>query len=434
MRDGDTIVALSSGAVPSGVAILRLSGPLAGQLLTELAGGIPPPRRLTLAALRVGGEIIDRGLIAWFPAPHSFTGEDSAELQVHGSSAVVRLLLRHLASQPAVRLADAGEFTRRAFENGRLDLTEVEGLGDLIAAETEAQRRQAVARLDGALSHQLQRWRAALIDARAEIEARLDFADEGDVDAILPSSVLDNIGALRSEIVATLDTFEHGRIVREGFRVAIAGLPNVGKSSLLNALSKSELAIVSDEAGTTRDVREVAMELGGRLVILVDMAGLRETSSTAEAEGIRRARAEIAQADLVLWLVAPDVEGSDTPADSPAPFWRVATKVDLGGERSDADAAVSMKTGAGIDELMQRLKVTVEAATPKGSGLVSRERDKVALSAATIALAEAMVQVEQLEVMAEALRRASHALGMLLGEIDAEAVLDRLFAGFCIGK
>ena len=434
MRDGDTIVALSSGAVPSGVAILRLSGPLAGQLLTELAGGIPPPRRLTLAALRVGGEIIDRGLIAWFPAPHSFTGEDSAELQVHGSSAVVRVLLRHLTSHPAVRLADAGEFTRRAFENGRLDLTEVEGLGDLIAAETEAQRRQAVARLDGALSHRLQRWRAALIDARAEIEARLDFADEGDVDAIVPSSVLANIGALRSEIVATLDTFEHGRIVREGFRVAIAGLPNVGKSSLLNTLSKSELAIVSDEAGTTRDVREVAMELGGRLVVLVDMAGLRETSSTAEAEGIRRARAEIAQADLVLWLVAPDVEGSDTAADSPAPFWRVATKVDLGGEPADADAAVSMKTGAGIDELMQRLKVTVEAATPKGSGLVSRERDKVALSAATIALAEAMVQVEQLEVMAEALRRASHALGMLLGEIDAEAVLDRLFAGFCIGK
>ena len=434
MRHGDTIVALSSGAVPSGVAILRLSGPLAGQLLKALAGSIPPPRRLTLAALRVESEIIDRGLIAWFPAPHSFTAEDCAELQVHGSAAVVRALLRHLASHPAVRLADAGEFTRRAFENGRLDLTEVEGLGDLIAAETEAQRRQAVARLDGALSHQLQRWRAALIEARAEIEARLDFADEGDVDAVLPTSVVANIGALRSEIVATMDTFEHGRIVREGFRVAIAGPPNAGKSSLLNALSKSELAIVSDEAGTTRDVREVAMELGGRLVILVDMAGLRETSSTAEAEGVRRARAEIAQADLVLWLVAPDVAGAHVPPASPAPFWRVATKLDLGAEPAEADAAISVKTGAGIDGLMRRLSSTVEAATPKGSGLVSRERDKVALSIASIALAEAIVRVEQLEVMAEALRRASHALGALLGEIDAEAVLDRLFAGFCIGK
>ncbi|MEO8883038.1 MAG: tRNA uridine-5-carboxymethylaminomethyl(34) synthesis GTPase MnmE, partial [Devosia sp.] len=329
MRDGDTIVALSSGALPAGVAVVRLSGPKAGQLLAELTGALPSPRRLTLTDITDDGEVLDRGLVAWFPAPHSFTGEDCVELQVHGSRAVVRALLRSLSSRQGVRLAEAGEFTRRAFDNGRLDLTAVEGLGDLIEAETETQRRQAMARAAGGLFRKVGAWRAALLDVRAEIEARLDFSDEGDVDAALPDSVAQAVADLRIDMLEANASFERGIVVRDGVRVAIAGSANAGKSSLLNALVKSDVAIVSDEPGTTRDVREVALDLGGHLVILIDMAGLRDTTSKVEAEGMRRARAEIGRADLVLWLVAPDVPEGERPSASTAPVWQVNSKADL---------------------------------------------------------------------------------------------------------
>src|SRR4051812_43597022 len=261
------------------------------------------------------------------PGPGSFTGEDTAELQVHGSAVVVRALLRGIAAMPGLRLAEAGEFTRRAFLNGKLDLTEVEGLGDLIEAETETQRAQAVARLAGGLSDKIGGWRDRLLDARAEIEARLDFSDESDVAEEMPPAVVASVEHLSVELAEAIESVGRGRIVREGLRVALAGPPNVGKSSLLNALSKSDLAIVSDEPGTTRDVREVSLDLGGRLVILVDMAGLRPTDSGAEAEGVRRAEAEIEGADLVLWLVAPDVAPLDPPERTP--LWTVGTKSDI---------------------------------------------------------------------------------------------------------
>lgn len=433
MRDGDTIVALSSGSVPSGVAIIRISGPAAGLLLRALLGTLPEPRRLTLAEIGLAGEVLDRGLVAWFPAPHSFTGEDCAELQVHGSPAVVRALLRGISAQPGVRLAEAGEFTRRAFENGKLDLTEVEGLGDLIAAETESQRKQALARLGGGLSQQLERWRERLLDARAEIEAQLDFADESDVGDIGPQFLLD-LSDLRDEILAAEESVSRGRIVREGLRVALAGPPNAGKSSLLNALAKSDVAIVTDEPGTTRDVREVAINLGGQLVILVDMAGLRETASKAEAEGVRRAKSEISAADLVLWLEAPDVGGGEFEAPDGAPVWTVATKADLGASAAAA-LAVSSLTGAGLNELVSRLEAF--AADAVGSGvpaLVSRERDRAALEQAALAIGEAIAQTQHPEFCAEALRRASYSLERLLGRMDAESVLDHLFSAFCIGK
>lgn len=431
MTDSDTIVALSSGALPSGVAVIRLSGPRANAVLERLSTSLPEARRLTLRALRLGGELIDTGLIAWMPAPNSFTGEDCAELHVHGSPAVVRSLLRDITAMPGLRLAEAGEFTRRAFLNGKLDLTEVEGLGDLIDAETETQRQQAVARLAGGLSQQIASWRETLLDARAEIEARLDFSDESDVSTGLPAAVAVAVEQLSGDLAQAIESVGRGRIVREGIRVALAGPPNAGKSSLLNALARSDLAIVTDEPGTTRDVREVALDLGGRLVILVDMAGLRETESRAEAEGVRRAEAEIAKADLVLWLVAPDVAPMEPPLQ--LPLWTVGTKSDLGSLA--AEYTISVKTGAGIGDLLGALAAFAELAGGSGTpALVSRERDLVALLSAQSALDRFVSDAVTDEIAAEHLRQASLALERLLGRIDTEQILDRLFASFCIGK
>jgi len=433
----ETIVALSSGAVPAGVAVIRLSGPEAGPVLREMLGALPAPRRLVLGDIVLGGETLDRGLVAWMPAPRSFTGEDCAELQLHGSPAVVRAVLLQLVARPGIRLAEAGGFTRRAFEHGKLDLTEVEGLGDLIVAETENQRRLAQARLDGGLTRQVDGWREQLLDMRADIEARLDFADEGDVDA-QAATWTQSAEALRGAITQVLAGLRQGRIVRDGFRVVLAGPPNAGKSSLLNALSQSDAAIVSDEAGTTRDLKEVPLDLDGQLVILVDSAGLRETQSKAEAIGVERARSAMRAADLVLWLEAPDVPTEPPPeladADGRAPeLLVVATKSDLG--RSTAQHAVSVATGAGIEALLGFLH---EASGARHAGaselLVSRERDRQALQGACDALAEAARHGDELELAAEDLRRASAALERLLGRLDAESVLDRLFSSFCIGK
>ena len=430
MKTGDTIVALSSGAPPSGVAVIRLSGPQTRLLLREVAGILPEPRRLTLRP--VGQDsLLDRGLIAWFPAPHSFTGEDCAELQVHGSPAGVRAILKLLVSQGA-RLAEAGEFTRRAFENGKLDLVEIEGLGDLLEAETENQRRQALARFEGGLSQRIDAWRDQLLDLRAEIEARLDFSDEGDVADALPDSFGVSIATLAQDIGTALVSVEHGRIVREGIRVALAGAPNAGKSSLLNALAKSDIAIVTDEAGTTRDVREVPLDINGQLYVLLDLAGLRDTDSKAEAEGVRRARLAIEQADIVLWLTAPDVGDLD-PAQRVAADIRVGTKLDLGAV-DGVDVAVSATSGAGIDQLLAAIEVIGQALIGGEPALLSRDRDRAALSAAMEALAAARQQLPMPELAAESLRIASQALERLVGRLDAERVLDRLFASFCIGK
>lgn len=428
----DTIVALSSGSLPAGVAVLRLSGPATANAVRALAGELPEPRRLALRTLRLDGAAVDTGLIAWFPAPHSFTGEDCAELQVHGSPAVVRALLRGLTEVPLVRLAEAGEFTRRAFENGKLDLTEVEGLGDLITAETESQRRQALARLGGGLTRQLDTWREQLLDLRAELEAQLDFSDEGDV-GVLPGSFAGNLARLREEMSTAIESVSRGRVVREGLRVALAGPPNAGKSSLLNALAKSDVAIVTDEPGTTRDVREVAIDLGGRLVLLIDMAGLRATSSKAEAEGVRRAQGELERADLVLWLSAPDA--SSAVPELSAPLWRISTKVDLEPPVGDRDLAISTVSGSGLEDLIDRLALfAAEAAGDGEPALVSRERDRAALADAILALDEAATNLGDFELAAESLRRTSQALERLLGRMDPESVLDRLFLSFCIGK
>jgi len=438
----DTIVALSSGAVPAGVAVMRLSGPEAGPVLEEMLGALPQPRRLILSDIVLGGETLDRGLVAWMPGPRSFTGEDCAELQVHGSPAVVRAVLRRLAARPGVRLAEAGEFTRRAFENGKLDLTEVEGLGDLIVAETENQRKLAHARLAGGLTRQIEGWREQLLDLRAEIEARLDFADEGDVGA-LPSTWADDVLGLHAALSTVLSSVGQGRIMRDGFRVVLAGPPNVGKSSLLNALSKSDAAIVSDEPGTTRDLKEVPLDVDGQLLILIDSAGLRETSSKAEAIGVKRARAAMLTADVVLWLQAPDVPMEGPPeftAELGDEIWRrppvlrIGTKLDVG-TVGGSDHAVSVADGSGVKELLRLLyEASGARGVNAGEVLVSRERDREALIEARIALSDAADHVEAAEIAAEDLRRTSYALERLLGRMDAETVLDRLFSSFCIGK
>lgn len=426
----DTIVALSSGAPPSGVAIIRLSGPNTADLLRAVTGVLPEPRRLTLRPIGQDS-LLDRGLVAWFPAPHSFTGEDCAELQVHGSPAGVRAILKLLTSKGA-RLAEAGEFTRRAFENGKLDLIEIEGLGDLLDAETENQRRQALARFEGGLSQKVDIWRDQLLDLRAEIEARLDFSDEGDVADSLPPAFAVLLSKLHDDIAAALASFEHGRIVREGIRVALAGPPNVGKSSLLNALAKSEIAIVTDEAGTTRDVREVPLDLDGQLYILLDLAGLRATDSKAEAEGIRRAELSIAQADIVLWLTAPDIADIPVPAIDGA-LIRVATKADIGGATPD-DLSISATSGEGLVELLEAIKAHGQTLGAGEPGLISRERDRHALTDALGALERTAHTIDQPELAAETLRQASQSLERLVGRIDSERVLDRLFSSFCIGK
>lgn len=430
MRTGDTIVALSSGTPPSGVAVIRLSGPDVPAILQDVAGTLPEPRRLVLRPIGQDS-LLDRGLVAYFPGPHSFTGEDCAELQVHGSPAGVRAILKLLIGKGA-RLAEAGEFTRRAFENGKLDLVEIEGLGDLLEAETENQRRQALARFEGGLSQRIDGWRNSLLDLRAEIEARLDFSDEGDVAESLPAAFGASIMALRDELQEALNSIEHGRIIREGIRVALAGPPNAGKSSLLNALAKADIAIVTDEAGTTRDVREVPLDIGGQLYILLDLAGLRETDSKAEAEGVRRAQQAIAQADIVLWLVAPDLPQETALPDHPRVL-RVATKADLGFV-GDGDLAVSAQSGAGLDQLFARIEQLGDQLQQGEPSLLSRERDRQALSDARLALDLATRQLDMPELAAESLRVASHALERLVGRIDAERVLDRLFASFCIGK
>jgi len=308
-----TIFALSSGRPPAAIAVIRISGPRAGDALKSLTGKIPTPRQGTLTRVRDSrsNEIIDEALALWFPAPASETGEDTAELQLHGGRAVIAAVLDALGHIEGLRPAEAGEFTRRAFENGKLDLTAVEGLADLVGAETESQRRQAFRQMKGLLGGRADTWRQRLIQALALVEARIDFSDEGDVPENLVATALTSARELESEIAAALADGGRGERLRDGLLVAIAGPPNAGKSTLLNRLARREAAIVSPYAGTTRDVIEVHLDLGGWPVTLLDTAGIRETSDPVELEGVRRARERAAGADLVLWVVDASAAGQE---------------------------------------------------------------------------------------------------------------------------
>lgn len=438
----DTIFALSSGGLPAGVAVVRVSGPATAAVVGALAGQLPQARRAVLRTIRsADGEAIDRGLVTWFPGPASFTGEDCAEFAVHGGRAVVAALIAAIAAVPATRPAEAGEFTRRAFENGRIDLTAVEGLADLIAAETETQRRQALRLADGALARRAEGWRATLIDARAMLEAELDFADEDDVPDAAGATVVATSIRIRDDIAAVLATAPRGERIREGFEVALMGPPNAGKSSLLNALAGRPAAIVTDIPGTTRDPIEVRLDLGGAAVTLVDTAGLRDGAETIEAEGIRRARERGRTADLVLWL---DEDGRAGPSDLGEDIEVIAirTKCDRfgaepcrPGRAEDFPGAISVVTGEGIEQLVAAIARQACDRVAGEPALVAHARQRHHLAEAVAALAPLDVAHDLApEVVADMLRRAGDQLGRLTGRIDVEEVLGRIFSTFCIGK
>lgn len=429
-----TIVALSSGAGRAGVAVVRISGNRVRFVLETMVGSVPEPRRARYAALRdQAGEVIDHGLVLFFPGPASFTGEDVAEFQVHGSRAVLGRLLTTLTALPGLRLAEAGEFTRRAFEAGKLDLAAVEGLADLIDSETEWQRRQALRQMEGALGVAAAEWRTALVKAMTLLEAEIDFSDEGDVGGPLIAAAVAGASAVLPSLRRALGSFSAGERVREGFVVVLAGPPNAGKSSLLNALARRDVAIVSPVAGTTRDAIEVRLDLGGIPVVLVDTAGLRESADAIEAEGVRRALQRAANADLVLHLRA--VGAPAVPEMIAAPCVAIATKIDLGGEAGPGELGVSALTGAGLDALIGLVADRLTALGQAEPALLTRERQRVAVLDAAAAIERAgAIPPEQPELIAEELRLAVRALERLIGRVDVEDVLDSLFSGFCIGK
>lgn len=439
----DTIYALSSGRPPVAVAVIRVSGPRAGVALEALAGRLPAPRQATFARLRdpATREIIDDALVLFFPQPRSETGEDVAELQVHGGRAVIAAVFQALARIEGLRPAEAGEFTRRAFLNGKLDLTGVEGLADLIYADTEAQRRQALRQLQGLLGERAEGWRKRLIEAQALAEAGIDFSDEADVASDVMQRSLAAVRDLAAEIGTALGEATRGERLREGLAVAIAGPPNAGKSTLLNRIARREAAIVSPFAGTTRDVIEVHLDLDGYPVTLLDTAGIRDTDDPVEREGVARARARAAAADLVLWVV--DATEPAVPAMAgPAPTWLVRNKIDLAGTPGTADIGgagrafdVSATTGHGMTALVDALGVFArDCLGGLEPALVTRERQRRLLGDAHAALGRALDEAGREDVFAEELRAAAQALGRLTGRIDVEDILDVIFRDFCIGK
>ncbi len=429
-----TIFALSSGAPPAGVAVVRLSGAGSfGALEALTKKPLPKPRQAVVRTL-IGraGQILDEALVLAFHGPHSFTGEDSVELHLHGSRAVVTAVLAELEKMDGLRLAEAGEFSRRAFENGRIDLVEAEGLAELISAETEMQRRLAVEQSFGHQSDLYNDWAARLTHARAMIEADLDFADEDDVPGSVADRILVDVTALQKELLEHLAAARAGEIIRDGYRIAIVGAPNAGKSSLLNALADREVAIVTEVAGTTRDIIQVDLDLDGYLVRLFDTAGLRETDDLVEKEGVRRAIAMMEQADLVLLLEEIDsVSKRDTiPANKDV--LHLGSKVDLHQSSEVYDVCVSAKDGTGLPALRTLLLKKVQAVW-SGSVAPVRHRQLNLLSEASASIAEAL-SVDQLELRAEHLRAAASALGRITGRVDVEQLLDVIFSQFCIGK
>jgi tRNA modification GTPase len=423
----DTIFALSSGAPPAAIGVIRISGPQAGEALRALAGRVPAPRRASLVALRgADGAMLDSALALWFAGPLTATGEDLAELHCHGGRAVIAAVESALAALPGLRRAEPGEFTRRAFANGRLDLAEAEGLADLLSAESELQRAAALGAMQGALSRQVEAWRAQVLALSAELEAVLDFSDEEDA-ADLPECFTWNIAALAGELAAWLAR-PRAEKLGEGFRVVLAGPPNAGKSTLFNALVESEAAITSPIAGTTRDVIERSVAMAGVPFTFVDTAGLRDEGSDAiEAIGIDRARGELARADVVLWL-GPQGAG-------PQGAWEIAAQADRAdfAPKVDARHIVSAATGEGVAALKTALVEAARAALPKPGEAALNARQHARVGEAADALAAAQMLTDPL-LIAEELRRARFAFDRLIGRATTEDMLDTLFGRFCIGK
>ena len=426
----DTIFALATARGKAGVAIVRISGPAAHEAVRSLTGDVPQARRAVVRTLRSGRDVLDEALVLTFHEGASFTGEPAAELQLHGSTAVTRAVLTALSALPGLRPADPGEFTRRALENDRLDLAQVEGLADLIDAETEIQRKQALRVLSGAIGKRADLWRGKLLRAAALLEATIDFADE-DVPVDVSPEVRGILDALLSDFRAEIDGARIAERIRDGFEVAIVGLPNSGKSTLINALAGREAALTSDVAGTTRDIIEVRMDLNGLAVTILDTAGLRQTEDVIERLGIGRAVERAQGADLRVFL--RDVAG--LPAElSPGPDDIVLQgKGDLGA----SGPAISGLTGEGVQELVDLISAKLSGRLA-GSGTLTRERHRLALARAIVALEAARLELSKesahTEIAAEDIRSAIRALDSLVGRIGVEAVLGEIFASFCIGK
>ena len=422
----DTIFACSSGAAPAAIAVIRISGPSSGAALQALAGRVPAPRRASLAVLREQGRVLDHALLLWFPGPQTATGEDLAELHCHGGRAVVVAVEAALAALPGLRRAEPGEFTRRAFANGRIDLAEAEGLGDLLMAETELQRSAAMAMMGGAFSAEVRLWRDRALALGASVEAVLDFGDEDDV-SDLPADFVERLQMFHVELSSWLAR-PHAEALREGFKVVIAGPPNAGKSTLFNALVESEAAITAPVAGTTRDILMRPVSLAGVPFQFLDTAGLRDEAGDAiEAIGIDRAKAALAAADLVLWL-GPEGEGPEAAWEIEAQIDRAAFHV-----KHSARHRLSAVTGVGVNALRRDLVETARARLPKPGEVALNARQRALIAEAAEALAAAQALRDPL-LVAENLRLVRLAFDRLLGGASTEDMLDALFGRFCIGK
>jgi tRNA modification GTPase len=427
----DTIAALASGRPPAALAIIRISGPAAFAVVRALAGRVPPPRRLSLCRLHHAGQLLDEALVAVFPGPASASGEDLAELHLHGGPAVVAGVLAAVTAHQGVRLAEPGEFTRRAFAGGRMDLAQVEGLADLVSAETASQRDQALALAGGALGRLADGWRTRCLDVLAEAEAGLDFAeDEEDVAQRLDEAAREQLSAMADELAGLIADSARAMRIRDGLTIAVTGPPNVGKSSLVNALSMRDVAIVTAIPGTTRDAIEVPIDLGGVAAVLIDTAGLRDTDDPVEAIGIARARTRAATADLVIHVASADAAG--WPSESGL---RLLNKCDLATPELPAGAlAVSATTGTGLPALREWLANWAHSTTRPGEpALLAHARHRAAFADAETALRDAALAPEPV-LRAEALRAAAHAFGRIAGRVGVDDVLDRIFSRFCIGK
>jgi tRNA modification GTPase len=437
----DTIFAPATGVGRAAISIIRLSGPACDKALAALIGGALPAARIAaLKTLRnpITDEALDRALIIRFPAPRSYTGEDMAELHVTGGRAVLAAIIEALAQLAELRPAAPGEFALRAFENGKLDLSQVEGLADLVDAQTQAQRRQALRIAGGALTRETETIRASIVEAMAGIEAQIDFSDQEDVDPAGLSQIHRLVEAAMARIRRTLASADSGERLRDGFNVVIAGPPNVGKSTLMNAIARRDVSIVSPIAGTTRDAIEIALELRGYPVNLVDTAGIRDTDDPIESEGVSRARRRAEEADLTLWLTEAGQVGATTPpAGDRRPVLPVRTKIDLAGARPPSGSlSVSAKTGEGIDLLLDAIADAAEQLfSGQGVALITATRHRLAFEEALAHLERLLAQPDSPpEFLAEDLRLAARALERIAGRVDVEEVLGEIFSRLCIGK